>query len=155
MFLRYSAALRQDDGIGSLKIPVPTGGLTYSERGVELACRLGIEQKAEIWLAYILEVPRTLPLEAPLPQAELKAKDALKRAEDIVTLRGLNPIIKIDRARVAAEEIIDLVKINDIDLIVLGIKSKHRFAHSVLGVTTETILRRAPCEVIIDKIEEG
>jgi len=67
----------------------PHFGALYSERGIELACRLGEEQKAEIYLVTVLEVPRTLPLEAPMPEAEANAKDIIKRGEEIVSLRGL------------------------------------------------------------------
>ncbi len=48
-------------------ILVPILDLFYSERAVELACRLGRTQNATIVLAYIVEVPRLLTLDAPLP----------------------------------------------------------------------------------------
>ncbi|MEW6040841.1 MAG: universal stress protein [Elusimicrobiota bacterium] len=148
-----AAAAKARRGVGAIKkILVPTIGLPYSERGVELACRLGDEQKAEIILSYVIEVPRTLPLDHPLPQAEAKANDALERAISIVTLRGLKPVSKIDRARIAGEEIIRTAREDDVDLIVLGIKPKPY--KNVLGTTTEILLRRAPCEVIVDKVQE-
>lgn len=133
------------------RILVPTHGMPYSDRGVELACRLGAEQNAEIVLAYILEVPRTLPLGAELPREEKKAKDALARAESIVKLRGLSAVCKIERSREAAEEIIRAAKEYDVDIIVMGVRPRLNPAQMVLGRTTETLLRRAPCEVIIDR----
>ena len=99
-----AAAAKAHRGVGAIKrILVPTIGSPYSERGVELACRLGVEQKAEIILAYIIEIPRTLELDHPLPQAEAKANETLQRAGSIVTLKGLKPVEKIDRARIAGE----------------------------------------------------
>jgi len=133
------------------RILVPTHGMPYSDRGVELACRLGAEQNAEIVLAYILEVPRTLPLGAELPREEKKAKEALARAESIVKLRGLPAVCKIERSREAAEEIIRAAKEYDVDIIVMGVRPRLNPAQMVLGRTTETLLRRAPCEVIIDR----
>lgn len=148
-----AAAAKARRTVGAIKkILVPTVGAIYSERGVELACRLGTEQKAEIILAYILEVPRTLPLDVPMIQAEAKANEALERAKSIVTLRGLPAVTKLEKARIAGEEIVNLAKNEEVDLIVLGMKQK--FAYTVLGITTETILRKAPCEVIIDRVSD-
>src|SRR6266566_1596280 len=59
------------------RILVPTLGQAYAERAVELACRLGQEQKAEVFLVHVLEVPRTLPLGVPLPEAETEAVKVL------------------------------------------------------------------------------
>ncbi|MDI6782619.1 MAG: universal stress protein [bacterium] len=133
------------------RILVPTHGMPYSDRGVELACRLGAEQNAEIVLTYILEVPRTLPLGAELPKEEEKANEALARAEAIVNLHGLRAVAKLDRAREAAEEIIRSAKEYDVDIIVMGVRPRVNPAQTVIGKTTDILLRRAPCEVIIDR----
>ena len=54
------AAAKARRAVGAIKkILVPTSGTFYSEKGIELACRLGEEQKAEIYLVTVLEVPRT------------------------------------------------------------------------------------------------
>lgn len=134
------------------KILVPTSGHHYSERGVELACRLGHEQKSDIFLAYIMEIPRTMPLGIPLPDLEEKAKEALERAESIVVLHGLRTDKMIHRARIAGEEIARIAKEKDVDMIVLGIRSQVGLTENILGRTSDVILRHAPCEVIIDKL---
>lgn len=133
------------------RILVPTLGMPYSEKGIELACRLGHEQKAELVLAYVLEVPRILPLNAGLPEAELKAHEALERAREIVSLHGLEAKIHVERAREAGEGIIRAAMDHGADAIVLGIRPRLSIAQDMLGRTTDILLRRAPCEVIIDK----
>ena len=117
-----------------------------------MACRLGQEQQAEIYLVNVIEVPRTLPLEAPLPEAETKAGDIIKRGEEIVILRGLPVKGEVKRGRVAGEEIIRTAKDFEADLIVMGIRSEIRMAQEILGRTSDLIIRRAPCEVIVDKL---
>ena len=70
-------------------ILVPILDLFYSERAVELACRLGRMQNATIVLAYIVEVPRLLTLDAPLPPAiSERAQKALEQAQRIVERHG-------------------------------------------------------------------
>ncbi len=147
------AAAKARRAVGAIKkILVPTSGTPYSERGIELACRLGEEQKAEIYLVNVIEVPRTLPLDAPLHEAEVKAEDVIKRAEEIVILRGLPVKAEVKRGRVAGEEIIRVARDLDADVIVMGIRSEIRMAQEILGRTSDLVLRRAPCEVILDKL---
>jgi len=137
------------------RIMVPTTGTDYADRGVELACRLGQEQRAEIVLVHVLEVPRTLPLGAPLPEADSRAAEILERAQEIVRLRDLISIPHIERARNAVDGIIRAAKDYDVDVIVMGIRPVVGPAESLLGRTTDTLLRRAPCEVVVDKLPSG
>jgi nucleotide-binding universal stress UspA family protein len=138
--------------VGALKrILVPTAGMPYSERGVELACRLGVEQTAEITLVYVIEVPRTLPLGAPLPDAEEKAQGAINRARAIVELHKLPVSETIERAREAGDGILKAAQERDADVIVMGIRPQLSIAKDVLGRTSDYLLRKAPCEVVLDK----
>ena len=149
------AAAKARRAVGAIKkILVPTSGTAYSERGIELACRLGEEQKAEVYLIHVIEVPRTLPMEAPMPEAESRAQGILKEGESIVSLRGLPVKGEVRRGRVAGEEIIRAAKDWDADLIVMGIRSEIHMAQEILGRTSDLVLRRAPCEVIVDKLSE-
>ncbi|HUL22745.1 MAG TPA: universal stress protein [Thermodesulfobacteriota bacterium] len=149
------AAAKARRAVGAIKrVLVPTSGTPYSERGIELACRLGEEQRAEIYLINVIEVPRTLPLDAPLVEAEVKAGDVIKRGEEIVTLRGLPVKGEVKRGRVAGEEIIRAAKDYDADLIVMGIRSQVTMAQDILGRNSDLVLRRAHCEVIVDKLFE-
>jgi nucleotide-binding universal stress UspA family protein len=131
---------------------VPTSGVPYAEKGIELACRLGTEQKAEIVLTHVLEIPRTLPLNAPIPEAEKEANEALNRAKEIVELHNLVPILRLERAREAGEGIVKVAKDNQVDVIVLGIRPTWRGSQNIWGRTTDILLRKAPCEVIFDKL---
>lgn len=141
--------------LGALKkILVPTNGTTHSERAIELACRLGIEQQAEIIIINVIEVPRTLPLEAPLVQAEQKSNQALQRGKEIVELHHLTPVVLSERAREASEGIIRAAKEQAADLVVMGLRTNLKAAQSMFGRTTDTIIRRAPCEVVLDKYPE-
>ncbi len=150
MKLLVARAYRSMDTL--TRILVPTTGMPYSDRGVELACRLGEVQKASILLTYVIEVPRTLPLNAPLPEADVKAQEALNRAVEIVNLHELEAIPIVERAREAAEGIIRAARDNKVDLIVLGMRTDFRGGQAGLGRTTETLLHRSPCEVLVDKL---
>jgi nucleotide-binding universal stress UspA family protein len=154
-----AAAAKARQGFFAVKrLLVPTIGLPYTERGVELACRLGDDQGAEVLLLYVMEVPRTLPLGIALPDVEEKARVALERAASIVTLHQTMSVEKIvQRARVAGEEIAKIAKDRDVDMIVLGIEKEEMGFRSgtAFSKTADAILRHAPCEVVIDQSPKG
>jgi len=139
--------------VGAIKtLLVPTVGTPYSERGVELACRLGAEQKAEIFLIHVIEVPRTMPLGASMPEQEKRAQEILDRAKSIVEQHELVAREHIERAREAGEGIIRAAKDHNADLIVMGVRPSVGASSYVLGRTTDILLDRSPIEVIIDRV---
>ncbi|MBI3359015.1 MAG: universal stress protein [Nitrospirae bacterium] len=151
-FVTQAAAKARQSVLAVKKIMVPTVGLPHTERSVELACRLGRKQMAEIYLIYILEVPRTMPLGVPLSDAEKEAEAALERATQIVLLHNLPMQKLIHRARVAGDDIAKLAKDMEMDMIVLGIQEEAGSHIDPLNKTANAILKIASCEVIIDKL---
>ena len=134
-------------------ILVPILDLFYSERAVELACRLGRTQNATIVLAYIVEVPRLLTLDASLPnEIGERVQKALGDARRIVERHGLKAITDIVRAREADEGIRRAARTYQADLIVLGVQFAENRVPSLFTRTAESLLRRPPCELIIDTV---
>ncbi|SMB89973.1 Nucleotide-binding universal stress protein, UspA family [Thermanaeromonas toyohensis ToBE] len=133
------------------RILVPVVDTDYSRRAIELATRLGAEQKAEIVLLYVLEVPFTLPLGAALPGAEEKAHHILKQAQEIVAFHHLPYRSRIMRARTAGSGILEAVKEEEADMVVMGVRPP-RGEHIPLTRTPEWLLKYANCEVVIDKL---
>src|SRR4051794_37404048 len=77
-------------GVSAIKkILVPVRGSSYNERAVELACRLGADQDAEIIRPHIMEVPLSLPLSTPPPDEEKQTEEVRARAKEIVEHHGL------------------------------------------------------------------
>jgi nucleotide-binding universal stress UspA family protein len=140
------------------RIVVPLEAQTNWERAVELACRLGEDQKAEVVLTSVVEVPFTLSLNAPMMRAEREANDLIERALTIVNNHELPARTKVERARQMGEGIARLARDEDADLIVMAAPRPRRGLPGAAGRTLDTLLHRAPCEVIIyslpDKAEE-
>ena len=136
---------------GIKRILVPTRGAEHDQRAVELACRLGQEQRSQIVLAYILEIPLTLALNTPLPDEEEKAGHAMQRSIEIVKLHALEPIPRVERDREAGRGILRTAKDLDVDMVVIGMNPARSHFADPLGSTTETLLRNASFEVIVDK----
>jgi nucleotide-binding universal stress UspA family protein len=134
-------------------IIVPILDLFYTERAVELACRMGKSQNASIVLAYIVEVPRLVALDSPIPEeVEERSKQALKHAQTIVERHGLKTIPTTARAREANEGITQIVRKYQGDIIVLGVQAVERHLPSIFARTADALMRRPPCEVLIDSM---
>lgn len=136
---------------GIKRILVPTRGAEHDERAVELACRLGQEQRSQIVLTYVLEIPLTLSLNTPLPEEEAKATRAMQRSIEIVQLHSLEAIPRVERDRQAGRGILRTARDLDVDLVVIGMNPARSHFADPLGRTTETLLRNADFEVIVDK----
>jgi len=142
------------------RILVPVSGKIASERAVELACRLGEAQKAEIVLAYIIEVPFTLSLDTAVPAEESRGQEALRTAQFIVEQHGLSARTKIIPHRYAWGGILRLAREEIVDAIVMGVGGgRPGLAEGPalskvegMGRTTQEVLKRAQCEVILDKV---
>ena len=134
------------------RILVPVSGKIASERAVELACRLGEAQKAEIVLAYIIEVPFTLSLGAPVPTEEARGQEALRTAQFIVEQHALPVKTRLIPHRYAWGGILRLVREEMADAVVMSVGTgRPGSAEGMMGRTAQEVLKRAECEVILDK----
>lgn len=137
------------------RILVPIIEGVYSERAVELACRLGERQNAQIILLHVIEVPYTVPLDAPLPELEERGKRALETARFIAVQHGFKPELHLIRHRSASEGILNLARESRADQIIMGIGLKKTSYGEGIGRTVREVLRRANCEVIVSKVPMG
>ncbi len=134
------------------KIVVPVGDTIPSERAVELACRVGHAQKAELILVHVITVPLTLTLNAPLEEQEQEAQEMLELGRQIAKRYGVHARARIIRDRRAADGVLRVAREENADAIVLGVGIKRRIPGYEWGQTTSEIVQRAPCEVIVDKV---
>jgi nucleotide-binding universal stress UspA family protein len=132
------------------RILVPVRGSAYNERAVELACRLGAEQKAEIVAAHVIEVPLALPLSTPLPPEEKYAEECLSRAKEIIEHHGLPALLAMQRERDVARGILRIAQDHEVGMVVLGVNPRNLAAGESVGRTTEELLRKSHIEVIVD-----
>ena len=133
------------------RILVPIVDVLAAERAVELACRLGEFQKAEIILVHVTEVPFTLALDASLPEQETRAQSALDTAQFIVSQHGLPSRQRVLRRRQAADGIVEVAREEDVSAIVMSTCAKPIISLGLFGRTVQEVLRKAMCEVVLDQ----
>ncbi|MCX6003055.1 MAG: universal stress protein [Chloroflexi bacterium] len=133
------------------KVLVPITDAFPSERAIGLACRLGREQKAEMVLLNVIIVPFSMALDMPAPAAEIKASQILELGAVIAQKYGYTVRKRIIHHRSIPDGILQVAQEEEVDAIVLGVGLKTR-ASSQWGKTSLEIMRRATCEVIVDKV---
>ncbi len=138
--------------VGALRrIIVPVDPNVASGRAVELACRLGEAQKAEIVLVHVVSVPHLLPLDHPLPEATRRGERALTLGHVIAAEHGLPCRTRLMQERSVAASIVRLAQHERADLIVMALADQAPGEEDRISKTAQEVLRRAPCEVLIDR----
>src|SRR6478752_10778802 len=74
---------------GTRRILLPFTGMSISRRSFDAAIRLARVEDATIMPAYLARVPRTLPLDAPLPAQCLQAMPLLEAIEQRASTQGV------------------------------------------------------------------
>jgi APA family basic amino acid/polyamine antiporter len=150
-------------------ILVPVFGEALDDDIMSTAGQLASERRgdtaggARILAIYVLEMPMSLPLDAPVPPARLEhAERALARAKRVgeeyagVEVTGL-PV----RGRTVGSAIVEQARVNGVELIVIGAEPPSRVrgggvlggiagsAPRELGDVTAYVLEKAPTRVLI------
>lgn len=129
---------------------VPAVDRPYSARCLEVAYRLAQDTGGQVQLAYVLEVPRSLPLDAALPESEMTAGEALQIAQQVAIPFKVHPQPFVHRTRSAVEGILRLIAEERIDLLILGGRPDGN--RGLPSDISRELFRRAPCEVVVDYI---
>jgi APA family basic amino acid/polyamine antiporter len=159
---------RPDAEYGSILVPVK--GRPLDDDIVQTAGRLAAEENedlgeggAVIEALWVFEVPMALPLDARIPEEELKrARKALARAKAVgEEYEGVEVATAVVRARREGEAIVHEAKRRGVEAIVLAAEEKAvtrggmvlggraGLRDTFVGETTRHVVNKAPCRVIL------
>jgi APA family basic amino acid/polyamine antiporter len=159
---------RQEAEYGSILVPVR--GLPLDDDIVQTAGRLAAEENddlgeggAVIEALWVFEVPMALPLDARVPEEELKrARRALARAKAVgEEYEGVEVATAVVRARRMGEAIVHEARRRGVEAIVLAAEDQAQIRGGTLyggkaglrdtfvGETTRYVVNKAPCRVIL------
>lgn len=148
---------------GDKVLLVPVLEIFDISRGVSLAKELAKAVHSEIHLAYFLEVPKTLPLGAPLPEAEALAQKKLKEAEGMFAPLDkkqarkageprVSLVLHVERTREVSSGILSLAQQLKASVIIISTRMAPDMDNEQLEHIVSTLLLKAPCEVVIDRM---
>jgi anti-anti-sigma regulatory factor len=123
--------------------------------GADLAARLARAGRAEIRLTFLLEVTRTLPLNAPLVEQEKEAQEALAKAMQYVRQYNMSAIAHVERVRDAVDGALATIRLQHATQVVVGASSHSgdHGDHDRFDEVVDALLHRAPCEVIVGRLK--
>src|SRR4030042_6973385 len=101
------------------RILVAVNGNKADVEVVKLACDLSKKSKADIYAVYVVEVKRSLPLDAVIDSEMKKAEDVLTQAEEIAGERDCELEADIIQARDVGPEIVEEAVEREADLIII------------------------------------
>ncbi len=128
---------------------VPTDGSDASLEAVELACSVLKKSRGRLTVVHVIEVPRSLPLDADLEEAASQGEQFLVAAEAIAKQNEVSIEGELLQARETGHAVVDEAAARDVDGIILGIEHHTPFGEYRLGMTTDYVLRNARCPVIV------
>lgn len=129
------------------KILVPVRGTRADDEAIKLACTLAKRTDSQVSALYVIEVKRSLPLDAEVDEDILKGEQALSQAERLAAELDCELETELLQAREAGPAIVDEALEREADLIVMGLDYKKTFGEYSLGNTAPYVLRNAPCRV--------
>jgi APA family basic amino acid/polyamine antiporter len=163
--LRYEAL---EPEFGSMLVPIL--GTALDDDIIQTAGRLAGEtrddldqQGATIEAIWVFEIPLALPMDAPLPDAQVRrAREALARAKRVgEEYEGVEVATAIVRARRAGEAIVREARRRGVEAIVLAAEESSRVRGGALlggvggplenyvGDVSRYVISKAPCRVIL------
>jgi len=131
------------------KILVTVSGKGADTEAVKLACDLAKKSKAKIYVVYVIEVKRSLPLDAVLESEIHVAEQALAHGEDVASDMDYEVETDLIQGRDAGPAIVDEAMEKEVDLILMGFTYKKRFGVFSLGRVIPYVLEEAPCRVLL------
>jgi len=124
-------------------------GAWGAEELLRLACELGRQEKAPVTAMYVTEVPFTLPLDAPIPEEDERARVAGQKARAIAAEYETDVRYVIRRGRKAGRAIVDAALHEPTRSIILGASEHLGMEDRLFGSSAEFVLRHAPCQVLV------
>ncbi len=128
-------------------ILLPFTGVEISRRAVDAALRLARAEGATLMPAYLAEVPKTLPLDCPIPKEAAQAMAMLEAIEQRATAKGVPVDARIERGRTYRHALERLLGEESFDRVVVSAGATG--TQGLAGDDLVWLLARAPTEVMI------
>lgn len=114
---------------------------------VTLACSIARKNKGKVYAVHVIEVRRSLPLDADMLEEANTGEELLTRAERVATEADFRLEGELLQARDAGHAIVDEALERGVDLILMGAEHKAAAGEYQLGRVSQYVIKAAPCNV--------
>jgi len=112
-----------------------------------LACAIARKNKGKVYAVHVIEVKRSLPLDAEMPDEATSGEGLLTRAERAASDADFRIEGELLQARDAGHAIVDEAMERGVDLILMGTEHKAPTGEYQMGRVTQYVVKAAPCSV--------
>ena len=112
-----------------------------------VAAGIARPKKGQVYVVHVIEVNRSLPLNAELEAEARRGEQLIRRAEEVAAESGHPVTGTLLQAREAGEAIVEEARDQAVDAIILGLPSRRPGGSSLLGRTVEYVMNHATCAV--------
>ncbi len=126
---------------------VPVSDSSASLEAVEIACGLAKQRKARVYTVHVIEVLRSLPLNAGMETEARRGEQILRHAEERAAHGGCHVEASLLQARDAGQAIVDEARDRGVSAIILGVGYKRIIGSFQIGRTADYVLKNASCQV--------
>lgn len=136
------------------KILVGLDGSKNAFKALEEGIRLALFYKAELYTVSVEEIPRfpetISEVEGEKEFEESKYKEIIEKAQNMAAAQNcpINSHILVGHE---VKMIIEFIRKNKIDLLVIGFMGVSAVYERVMGSTSASLVRMAPCSVLVVK----
>lgn len=123
---------------------VPVDGSDAAYGALVAACETARKTKASVSAVYVIEVPRSLPLDADLIAEGQRGEEILEHAESLAASHDVRLEADLLQARQAGHVVIDEALERGADAIVIGLAYHRPYGRFELGSLAEYVLEHAP-----------
>lgn len=140
-----------NDPIQLKDIIVPVDGSRASLDALALACFLARRAKGTVYAVYVIEVARTMPLDAEMSEEGRRGEAILADAERLAEELDYSDNVfgELLQARDAGPAIVDESVERGVSAIVMGVSYARDMGEYELGHTAQYVLKNAPCQVLL------
>lgn len=131
------------------RILVPISGNKLDEDIIRLACRLAKGNRGKVYVTYVIQLERTLPLDADVRPEVERAEEALDAAESCAENCDYEVSTDLLQARAVGPALVTEAMERGVDLMIIALSYKTRFGEFSLGEVVPYVLKNAPCCIMI------
>lgn len=116
-------------------------------QAVALGCSIAKRNKGKVYVVHVIEVRRSLPLDADLTLEAERGEDVLAQAEQIADDLDFEIEGELLQAREAGHAVVDEATERRVDLVLIGVGYDSAEGGYQLGILPQYVLKNAPCHV--------
>ena len=131
------------------RILVAINGSEVDQEVIDLACCLAKPAKGKVFVTYVIEMERTLPLDAEVKPAMERAEQVLSAAERCAEKHDFEVTTDLLQARAVGPALVSEATEREVDLLIMGMTYKTKFGEFSLGEIAPYVLKHAPCRVML------